>query len=79
MGELTTFLARLTEGMGRPERRAAMTQYVAGLLLDGKRKSIEPIAGRGGAHEVLSPVVTRDNTAAHAGAPRQAALADRAR
>ncbi len=32
--------------MGRPERRAAMTQYVTGLLLDGERKSIEPIAAR---------------------------------
>ncbi len=44
-GELTTFQARLTEGMGRPERRAAMTQYVTGLLLDGERKSIERSRG----------------------------------
>jgi SRSO17 transposase len=44
--ELTTYLDRLTTGMGRPERRAAMTQYVTGLLLDGERKSIEPIAAR---------------------------------
>lgn len=45
-GELTTFLDRLTAGMGRPERRSAMAQYVTGLLLDGERKSIEPIAAR---------------------------------
>lgn len=32
--------------MGRPERRAAMGLYVSGLLLDGERKSIEPIARR---------------------------------
>lgn len=44
--ELTAFLERLTTGMGRPERRAAMAQYVTGLLLDGERKSIEPIAAR---------------------------------
>jgi SRSO17 transposase len=44
--ELTTFLETLTSGMGRPERRTAMTQYVTGLLLDGERKSIEPIAAR---------------------------------
>lgn len=44
--ELTTFLDTLTDGMGRPERRTAMRQYVTGLLLDGERKSIEPIAAR---------------------------------
>ena len=44
--ELTIYLDGLTEGMGRPERRAAMAQYVTGLLLDGERKSIEPIAAR---------------------------------
>jgi SRSO17 transposase len=44
--ELTAYLDALTEGMGRPERRAAMAQYVTGLLLDGERKSIEPIAAR---------------------------------
>src|SRR5690349_9951469 len=32
--------------MGRPERRAALGLYVTGLLLDGERKSIEPIASR---------------------------------
>lgn len=44
--ELTTYLDALTEGLGRPERRTAMGQYVTGLLLDGERKSIEPIAAR---------------------------------
>lgn len=44
--ELTPYLASLTDGMGRPERRAAMRLYVTGLLLDGERKSIEPIAAR---------------------------------
>ncbi len=44
--ELTTYLDTLTKGLGRPERRTAMGQYVTGLLLDGERKSIEPIAAR---------------------------------
>ncbi len=44
--ELAEYLESLTEGMGRPERRAAMGLYVTGLLLDGERKSIEPIAAR---------------------------------
>jgi SRSO17 transposase len=44
--ELTTFIDALTAGFGRPERRTAMTQYITGLLLDGERKSIEPIAAR---------------------------------
>ncbi|MDY7233036.1 transposase [Hyalangium sp. s54d21] len=32
--------------MGRVERRRAMEQYLQGLLLDGERKSVEPMAGR---------------------------------
>ena len=44
--ELTTYVDSLIEGMGRPERRRAMADYVTGLLLDGDRKSIEPMAGR---------------------------------
>jgi SRSO17 transposase len=44
--ELTTFVDTLTAGLGRSERRTAMGQYITGLLLDGERKSIEPIAAR---------------------------------
>jgi SRSO17 transposase len=44
--ELTTFVETLTAGLGRVERRMAMGQYITGLLLDGERKSIEPIAAR---------------------------------
>nr|WP_249344722.1 transposase [Corallococcus exiguus] len=32
--------------MGRSERRRALGGYVTGLLLDGQRKSIEPMAAR---------------------------------
>ncbi|MBA3549909.1 MAG: transposase [Nannocystis sp.] len=37
---------RLVAGMGRAERREAMGLYVQGLLLDGERKSMEPMASR---------------------------------
>jgi len=36
----------MLDGLGRVERVAALRSYVTGLLLDGERKSIEPIAGR---------------------------------
>jgi SRSO17 transposase len=44
--ELTTFVETLTAGLGRSERRTAMGQYITGLLLEGERKSIEPMAAR---------------------------------
>ena len=44
--ELGNYLDSMLAGMGRVERRAAMRGYVTGLLLDGERKSIEPMAGR---------------------------------
>ena len=44
--ELGEYLDVLIVGMGRPERRRAMSWYVTGLLLDGERKSVEPIAAR---------------------------------
>jgi SRSO17 transposase len=43
---LEGFINTLTHGMGRQERRRAMRQYITGLLLDGERKSIEPMAAR---------------------------------
>ena len=44
--ELGEFVDSMVADMGRPERRRAMGLYVTGLLLDGDRKSIEPMAGR---------------------------------
>jgi SRSO17 transposase len=44
--ELRAYLTHFVEGMGRTERREALRLYVTGLLLDGERKSIEPVAGR---------------------------------
>jgi SRSO17 transposase len=43
---LEEFLSKLLRGVGRSERRDHGTRYVQGLLLDGERKSIEPLAKR---------------------------------
>ena len=45
---LERFLEDLTAPMGRCERRQWARVYVEGLLLDGERKSIEPLAQRMG-------------------------------
>jgi SRSO17 transposase len=55
--ELDSYAEYLTAGMGRPERRAAMSQYLTGLLLDGERKSIEPMAARLVADERSAPAL----------------------
>lgn len=39
--QLEAFTDKMFGGMGRVERRHAMTLYTTGLLLDGVRKSIE--------------------------------------
>lgn len=44
--ELSSFLDEMVTGMGRPERRSAMRHYITGLLLDGERKSVQPMAAR---------------------------------
>lgn len=44
--ELAAFLEEMLEGQGRPERRDALGHYITGLLLDGERKSIQPMAAR---------------------------------
>src|ERR1039458_1511608 len=43
---LTAFLEELLAPLGRKERRHWARIYVQGLLLDGERKSIEPLASR---------------------------------
>jgi SRSO17 transposase len=40
------FMSAISPVLGRSERRAAAARYVEGLLLEGKRKSIEPLAQR---------------------------------
>jgi SRSO17 transposase len=44
--ELREYFESMVEGMGRLERRHALEMYLTGLLLDGERKSVEPMAGR---------------------------------
>ncbi len=44
--ELREYFESMVEGMGRLERRRALEMYLTGLLLDGERKSVEPMAGR---------------------------------
>ena len=44
--ELDEYIESFVIGMGREERRRALGWYITGLLLDGERKSIEPMAGR---------------------------------
>ena len=43
---LEQFLVDLLEPVGRSERRHWGSVYVRGLLLDGERKSVEPMAKR---------------------------------
>lgn len=47
-GRLDAFLADLTASLGRSERHRWAKAYLQGLLLDGARKSIEPLAHRTG-------------------------------
>lgn len=44
--KLEAFLADVLLCMGRKERRQHAKEYIRGLLMDGERKSIEPIANR---------------------------------
>jgi SRSO17 transposase len=44
--KLEAFLADVVLSMGRKERREHAEEYVRGLLMDGERKSVEPMAGR---------------------------------
>jgi SRSO17 transposase len=43
---LDQFLADLTASLGRSERHRWAKVYLQGLLMEGGRKSIEPLAGR---------------------------------
>lgn len=56
---LEKFLAKLLAWVGRSERRQHGSRYVQGLLLDGERKSIEPLARRlpGGNTQALQQCV----------------------
>lgn len=44
--ELSSFLDEMLVGLGRRERCEALRLYLMGLLLDGERKSVQPMAAR---------------------------------
>ena len=44
--KLEAFLADVVLPMGRKDRRHHAEEYIRGLLMDGERKSIEPMANR---------------------------------
>jgi SRSO17 transposase len=44
--QLSSYLDYLTDGMGRPERRRALSWYLTGLLLDGESKTVVGMASR---------------------------------
>ena len=72
-GRLSRFLGALTPLLGRVERQTHASEYVRGLLLDGERKSITPMADRvpGSDMQALRQFV---NQSPWAWAPLQAAL-----
>jgi SRSO17 transposase len=49
--ELTEFLDYITDEMGRPERRRAMSLYLTGLLLEGERKTAKSMGRRLAEHD----------------------------
>jgi SRSO17 transposase len=56
---LEAFAARMLGGLARADQRAKGGLYVCGLMLDGKRKSMQPMAGRLGVdHQQLQQFVT---------------------
>jgi len=44
--QLSSYLDYLTDGMGRPERRRALSWYLTGLLLEGESKTVVGMASR---------------------------------
>lgn len=59
--QLSQFVEQFGELLGRSERRYWCKQYLTGLLLDGERKSIEPMAGRvaGGDAQAMQQFVSQ--------------------
>ena len=68
---LQKFLTTMLASVGRAERRHHGARYVQGLLLDGERKSIEPLARRvpGADVQALQQFVGPESLGLGAGAP----------
>jgi SRSO17 transposase len=59
---LVTFAAEMLGGLARSDQRAKGELYLRGLMLDGKRKSMQPMAARLGVdHQQLQQFVTSSN------------------
>ena len=57
--QLETFAAEMLGGLARSDQRAKGELYLRGLLVDGKRKSMQPMAARLGVdHQQLQQFVT---------------------
>ena len=57
--ELLGFAAEMLGGLARKDQRAAGELYVRGLLTDGQRKSMQPMAARLGVdHQRLQQFIT---------------------
>jgi SRSO17 transposase len=71
---LEAFAAGMLGGLARADQRAKGELYVRGLMLDGRRKSMQPMAGRLGVdHQQLQQFVT-SSTWAYAAARRRVAV-----
>lgn len=56
---LVAFAGEMLGGLTRQDQRAAGELYVCGLLTDGRRKSMQPMAGAAGAdHQRLQQFIT---------------------
>src|SRR3954451_13390111 len=54
---LVAFAAEMLGGLARTDQRAKGALYLRGLLLDGKRKSMQPMAARLGVDHQQTPAV----------------------
>src|ERR1039458_1108744 len=68
--ELVAFAEEMLGGLPRKDQRAAGELYVRGLLTDGQRKSMQPMAARLGVdHQRLQQFITSSPLAGGAEAP----------
>src|SRR5438552_873958 len=67
---LVAFAAEMLGGLPRKDQRAAGELYVRGLLTDGQRKSMQPMAERLGVdHQRLQQFITSSTWSPRPGAP----------
>lgn len=62
---LTEYFDRISEVLGRPERRASFAVYAFGILDEGERKSLEPFAARARAIQIAQTPSINDCITSH--------------